>query len=83
VRTARNDADTEVSAEDVERVAGHLEQKIGQFADMRTKTTTIANNANAVIKIAEQLESLVREQIGTLRTLSDTMRQRVNRAGGL
>lgn len=75
VRAARNDAEREVSAEDVDRVANALEQKIAQFADMKVKTTTIANNANAVLKIAEQMEALVREQIDSLRGLSATMRQ--------
>lgn len=78
VRAARNDAEREVSAEDVDKVVNALEQKLGAFSDMRTKTTTIASNAQAVLKLTEQMESLVREQIDSLRSLSATMRQRAS-----
>lgn len=76
VRATRNDAEREVSAEDIDKVVNALEQKLGAFSDMRTKTTTIASNAQAVLKLTEQMENLVREQIDSLRGLSATMRQR-------
>lgn len=76
VRAARHDAENEVSAEDVDKVADSLEQKMAQFAEMRTKTNTIASSASAVLRITDSLEDLVRVQIGQLRALSANMRQR-------
>jgi hypothetical protein len=78
VRLARTDSARDVSADDLDKVVHALEQKLDTFQEMKTKTTTIANNAAAVIKLAEQMESLVRQQMETLRGFSSTMRQARN-----
>ncbi len=83
VRSARSSQASGVSAEDVDKVIHALEQKIDSFQDMKTKTTTIANNAAAVLKLAEQMEGLVREQMEALRALSAAMRQQGNRGASL
>lgn len=76
VRAARSGAEREVNAGDLERIVNTLEQKVSSFAEMKSKTTTIANNAAAVLKLTEQMEVLVREQIEALRGLAAVMRHR-------
>ncbi len=75
VRAARNDAEREVTAEDLDKVVNALEQRLGAFTEMRTKTSTIASNAAAVLSLTDKMETLVREQMEQIRALSATMRQ--------